>query len=350
MKMSLKKPRMIASALILTVILAVGLSADGGTVVLTPEWINVFSDYTLLNGEPIPVGAKIDAYDPDGIHCGTFVVHTPGHYGFMPIYRDDNRTDEDDGANSGDLITLVINGVSTTQVLGDPIYWTEMGDTATADLTATQEIGIGIDVPPAQQASPGDVIEYTFTITNEGDGLDFFYIDIESTEDWPFTIMSETTTDYVEPGSSVDFTVELNVPYGLSQTITDYLNIEVTSNMDGDVVETDKTFTTVIVTSVDEENGSTLPGAFALGQNYPNPFNPETMIHYSLEKSGHVRLEVYNILGQSSAVLVDNHQDAGDYSVVFNAESNGVSMPSGVYFYRLTVNENTLTRKMILMK
>ena len=103
------------------------------------------------------------------------------------------------------------------------------------------------------------------------------------------------------------------------------------------------------MTGVDDDNSSIIPDKFALNQNYPNPFNPETTIKYSLKKGGNVHLEVYNILGQSADVLVNEYQDAGEYSVTWNALSSG-NYPSGIYFYRLTVDELTLTRKMVLMK
>jgi hypothetical protein len=73
------------------------------------------------------------------------------------------------------------------------------------------------------------------------------------------------------------------------------------------------------------------PTSFALEQNYPNPFNPETAIRYDLPEAAHVRLSVYNPLGQEVAALVNEQEPAGSYQVKFNAST----MPSGMYFYRL---------------
>ena len=89
-----------------------------------------------------------------------------------------------------------------------------------------------------------------------------------------------------------------------------------------------------------------LPKEFALQQNYPNPFNPLTVIRYSLPVTGHVTLEIYNVLGQEVVVLVDGILNAGYKSVEWNASG----VPSSLYFYRMTAGNNTTIKKMILVK
>jgi hypothetical protein len=96
----------------------------------------------------------------------------------------------------------------------------------------------------------------------------------------------------------------------------------------------------------DDPAGSLLPAEFALDQNYPNPFNPTTMIGLSLPRSGMVRLDVFNILGQQTVTLTNGPCDAGRYTVDFD----GANLPSGIYFYRLQYEGGTLTRKMMLVK
>lgn len=100
--------------------------------------------------------------------------------------------------------------------------------------------------------------------------------------------------------------------------------------------------TDVIATDVKEE----LPFSFALDQNYPNPFNPATQIKYSIAKAGVVTLKVYDILGRQVADLVNKYQDAGKYSVDFNASR----LASGVYIYRIESNSFTSVKKMMLIK
>ncbi len=90
-----------------------------------------------------------------------------------------------------------------------------------------------------------------------------------------------------------------------------------------------------------------IPKKFELNQNYPNPFNPSTIISYDLPRQAHVRLDVYNILGEKVETLVDKAQQAGLHEVTFNASR----LASGVYFYRLSAgNAQIKTRKMVLLK
>jgi len=89
-----------------------------------------------------------------------------------------------------------------------------------------------------------------------------------------------------------------------------------------------------------------IPTEYSLTQNYPNPFNPVTTIHYTLPEKSYVRLELFNILGQVVNTLVDGEMEAGEKSIQWNASS----LPSGVYFYRLTAGSYTGTKKMLLLK
>ena len=87
-----------------------------------------------------------------------------------------------------------------------------------------------------------------------------------------------------------------------------------------------------------------LPVGFVLGPNYPNPFNPSTVIPYELASGGYVRLEVFNLLGQRVAMLVDGAQGAGAHTAVWKA-----SVSAGVYLYRLRVDGQQQTGRMVLV-
>ncbi|HEY5534030.1 MAG TPA: T9SS type A sorting domain-containing protein [Ignavibacteria bacterium] len=89
-----------------------------------------------------------------------------------------------------------------------------------------------------------------------------------------------------------------------------------------------------------------IPSGFSLSQNYPNPFNPVTKIKFDIPKSSNVKLTVYDITGKEISILANQKVSTGSYEVEFNGENN----PSGVYFYRLTTDEFSETKKMILMK
>ncbi len=105
------------------------------------------------------------------------------------------------------------------------------------------------------------------------------------------------------------------------------------------------TITLVPGTSVGNEAKDT-PEAFSLSQNYPNPFNPSTTIRYTLDQSGLVSLNVYNILGQKVAELINGVRPAGSYTVNWDASS----VSSGMYYYRLESGGRVITKTMTLIK
>lgn len=100
-----------------------------------------------------------------------------------------------------------------------------------------------------------------------------------------------------------------------------------------------------------EQVDGTLPKKFELYQNYPNPFNPSTTIRYDLPTRSHVRLQIFNLLGQDVTTLVNTTQSAGSYKAEWNGrDQNGQPVASGVYFYRLTIDNKSYSRKMVLLK
>jgi hypothetical protein len=94
-----------------------------------------------------------------------------------------------------------------------------------------------------------------------------------------------------------------------------------------------------------------LPNTFELYSNYPNPFNPSTTIRYALPVADGVKLEIVNTLGQTINTLVNQHQQAGAYSVVWDGKDmNGHQAASGMYIYRLKTSNSVLAKKMVLLK
>ncbi len=88
------------------------------------------------------------------------------------------------------------------------------------------------------------------------------------------------------------------------------------------------------------------PHQFQLMQNYPNPFNPSTEIDFTIPKAGNVTLKVYNSIGQEVATLVNGYKSAQEYHVNFDASK----LASGVYLYQINFDNQSITKKMILMK
>ncbi len=91
---------------------------------------------------------------------------------------------------------------------------------------------------------------------------------------------------------------------------------------------------------------NSIPAEYALKQNYPNPFNPTTKIEFSIPKPGNVTLQVYNMLGEKVTTLVNEHLTSGSYSADFNSQN----LSSGTYIYKLTTNNFSESKKMIVLK
>jgi hypothetical protein len=88
------------------------------------------------------------------------------------------------------------------------------------------------------------------------------------------------------------------------------------------------------------------PNKFVLSQNYPNPFNPSTTIEFTLPKSEHTTLKIFNILGKEVATLVSNKLNQGNHKFTFD----GKNMASGIYYYQLVAGEFHQVKKMILLR
>lgn len=94
-----------------------------------------------------------------------------------------------------------------------------------------------------------------------------------------------------------------------------------------------------------------LPSSYSLEQNYPNPFNPETVISFNMPKSGSVQIKIYDVLGKEIRTLINEERNAGKHNIYWNAtDEYGKRVSSGVYFYTISADNFSQTKKMVLMK
>ena len=100
------------------------------------------------------------------------------------------------------------------------------------------------------------------------------------------------------------------------------------------------------VTAIGDPLENNIPTEFSLSQNYPNPFNPVTNIKFGMPKAGHVKIVIYNVLGQKVATLVDGFKPAGFHIIKFNASR----LASGIYLYRIQTEGFSKVKRMILIK
>ncbi|MEA3444712.1 MAG: 6-bladed beta-propeller [Bacteroidota bacterium] len=96
---------------------------------------------------------------------------------------------------------------------------------------------------------------------------------------------------------------------------------------------------------------SSLPIEYSLSQNYPNPFNPTTNIAFSIPEQTHVKLEIFNIIGQRISSLVDVELTAGNHEIKWDGTNeNGRAVATGLYFYRLSTENFIQSKKMVMVK
>ena len=163
----------------------------------------------------------------------------------------------------------------------------------------------------------------------------------------------------LEPGNGVIANLVFDVidpeitEVEITPTTTESPNHEmlfVYQNPEGtDLITATPEFTGITVEFGNDANN--VPTAFALHQNYPNPFNPSTIINFDLPNPAHVRLDVFNVLGQSVRTLKDEQMEAGYHPVEWNGTDNsGSPVATGIYFFKIQAGEKVETKKMMLLK
>jgi hypothetical protein len=151
-------------------------SESNGQVNTTNEWISFYSGNTVLDGNHIPIGSVIHAYDTDGTLCGQFIVNEVGHYGFLQVYRDDYLTENiDEGALPGDSIAFKINGKKAISSGITVPIWLENGQIYELDLIGKSEWAPVLSDIPGQTVLEGEqfnIINLNEFIHDEDDELD----------------------------------------------------------------------------------------------------------------------------------------------------------------------------------
>ena len=335
--------------LMLTACLLAGVaSAVRADAETSNEWVNFKGDVT-FNGEPAPVGSRVDAYDSVGTHCGTFtvgdIVDSAGIYGYMSVYRDDHSFPDtaDEGAEPGESIFFKVNGRWADSLSGN-VIWGVHGDTNTVDLYASGTILMTpVVMPTTQSAAFGDTVRCWVGVRNDGDGLDFYGITSTSFLGWE--TVNQDSFSYADIGDTAWLYFDVITPIWPGWDTLDNITFSVFSYLDTSQ-HVDSTVDVIISFSDVAEPFAELPGHFQLLQNFPNPFNPNTTISFTLAERSAVMLEVYNVLGQVVESRDLGVLPADDHSVEYDASDQA----SGVYFYRLTTESGSQSRKMVLLK
>ena len=174
---------------------------------------------------------------------------------------------------------------------------------------------------------------------------------------------SNTAAGVLNTSSESGASVSVTIPVGQSQCASDVASggveldpilagtTTVSAAIAGVATLQSSAFDCVMTGVPDPTPVPAIPNELTLAQNHPNPFNPTTRIRFALPAASHVNVSVFDVRGRHVTTLVDKPMPAGTAEVSWNGrDAHGVAASSGVYFYKLSTNERSLTKKMVLIK
>ncbi len=226
--------------------------------------------------------------------------------------------------------TIVIVNNSPTPAVHIPVQLTAWPLEAYIDVDSSS-----IDTTLA----PDSTATYERVITNTGRCVNLTF-DAASDTNW---LTVDPPSDTIPPNGGVDTLTITCIGPDSSGVHVGHITID-SNDPNNPTVVIDVTVTVVV--GVEDEEGSKLPTSFALRRCYPNPFNTSTTIGYDLPRASRVTLEVYNLVGQKVATLVNDYEQAGYKSINWNA----AEVTTGIYYYKLTAGEFVSVRKLTLLK
>jgi hypothetical protein len=220
------------------------------------------------------------------------------------------------------------------------------GKTEIGNLASYTLLSSGHDLPPVEcttaelefedpASEPYEgvyVIVRDVTVTNPNDGFGNWHIS------------DGTGTAQVDVSGDYSYEPKLNDHIDYVRGVIDYSfdQYEIEIRGDDDIGP--------VTTGVEEFSGE-VPDKFAISQNYPNPFNPITQFTYSVPQETHVKIEIFNVLGQKVRTLVDKRISAGSHVITWRGRNDAqAEVASGLYFYRFQAEDFIRVRKMILLK
>jgi len=317
----------------LTVCLASGVTAQ---VIHPSPFFTSFADTTMsstYNGQPLPIGSIIQAYDPSGTYCGidTVVLDIPSDnpkFGYFSVYGDDSNSPlVDEGATAGEQITFKINGRTATVTAGDDTFGDQTLKSVTLSAAATVALTL-INTPFDTPVAPGQTATFQVDVRNDGDGLDFYGVKLSmsvagGTGAFDWEALEPDSVIYANPGETVPVFFSIRTPTFHADTVNT-ISFTVFSHVDTTVTGSGSLDIYMTVTDVDD---------------------PETIL-FNLSSRSAAQMDIFDITGRTVESRNLGVLSSGDHTVEFDASG----LPSGVYFYRLTTENTADTRKMILLK
>ena len=257
--------------------------------------------------------------------------------------------------NAGDTFTTIVT-VSNFQAEATNAHHGAMAVMVPDDwsytsgsYTTTDDVGSGAMLVDPDNGSvwltgayAGAIDIYTFFTTP--DNMQWVYLLSDAGSFTDAGVVHEVTLNFGVGNTNGSYPIGYVVSVN-SGNMMDYINAD---DADDTYAGVDTSFNHVVEvvggTANIDENG--LPTKYRLSQNYPNPFNPETTIDFQTDADSHVNISVFDINGNLVQELVNEWKESGSHQVKFS----GHSIPSGIYFYKMTTNGFADIRKMTLIQ
>tara|TARA_B100000315_G_scaffold107184_1_gene98396 strand:- start:4639 stop:7959 length:3321 start_codon:yes stop_codon:yes gene_type:complete len=336
-------------------------TSDTATVTITINPVNdapVATDLEIIINEDSFISAVLPATDVDNTDLA-FTILTPSENGTL-ILDDETTgnftyTPESDFSGEDSLIFAVTDGTLSDSAL---VFITinEVNDSPEAFSLLTPEDSTEITIN--EENLETDTVTFSWQSSYDVDDSVTYQFSAEhsiySGEEWLETILHDTSLSYLSVTIFYDEIFEDISTFSGSHSIIDW-NVSATGGQD--TVYADNGIFTLNVDasslSVDE---TFLPVKFELHQNYPNPFNPFTTIHFTIpvgtsgsgvsRRSNGTYLHIFDVKGRLVETLVSGELVSGTHSVVWDASNHA----SSIYFYRLINGNNSMTKKLLLLK
>jgi len=363
------------------------LSANGLTVYpweYNPTNLSgAFISRVSIKGNWAEAGDVVAAFDPSGNCAGAaeVTINAGESYANLQVYGDDSLTSNtDEGISAGESFTLKLFDKSSKTIYSSPDTFSCWSNTNGAPLSgACNDVDTVYDfvtsikdswafIPTSSSGSflgqvtimgePADSIDIIAAFDANGICAGFSHLILDNGIAYinlPIYGDDPTTTG-IDEGMNAGEAFTIRV-YDASADLV-YSNeldsFYCWSNTNGAPLDppcNDYTLIYDFMTDVGEDDLSILPTDYSLSANYPNPFNPMTTIEFSLPKRSHVRISVYNILGQEVITLIDEDRSAGTYTITWDGRGgSGRQAATGIYLYRMQAGEYIETKKMVLLK
>jgi hypothetical protein len=249
----------------------------------------------------------------------------------MAMYSEGTYVNVHTSANAGGELRGQLlfgdNLFPSTVEITSPMDGAELTVSGSASTTFTAEWSKATD-------PNGNALRYVWAVSSDSEFDEILYMANVGSD------TSATLTFEALDGLLAD----LNI--GLNASATIYHSVMVTDGSNESFSEPKSVNLTRGMITSNEDDFDGKPLVFGLEQNYPNPFNPSTTIRFTLSESGNANLKVFNMLGQEVATLANERLNAGSHTFSFDASS----LASGMYIYRLQAQNQTITKRMMLIK